>query len=71
MTDLVAPLAARIKNFLKVTGMKPSRFGRNAAGNSMFLKRMEEGKVTLSTLREVTAYLDEQEAPPLKKKGRS
>lgn len=70
MSDLIAPLIARIDSYLARTGMKPSRFGRNAAGNSMFLKRMKEGKVTLSTLQAVSDYLDRADRSEAKKKAR-
>jgi len=71
MSPLIAPLAARIDAYLRRTGMAPSTFGRQAAGNSMFLSRLKDGKATLTTLDQVVEWLDWQEgvAKPKKRKA--
>ena len=61
MRDIEAPLVRRIERYLKKTKMKPSRFGREAAGNSMFIKRLSQGTATLALCHRVAKWLDKAE----------
>ena len=58
MKDPCPPLIRRIERHLKRTGKTPSRFGREAAKSSTLIQRLRSGKVTLATIRRVTAHLD-------------
>ena len=55
-------LHRRVERFLKHSGMKPTRFGRNAARDPRLVFDLRRGRVPRpATERRLNAYLDEQE----------
>lgn len=58
MKDQTVVLREEIRAFLAETGMKPSYFGKIAAGNSEVVARLEAGKtVTLPTAERLRAFM--------------
>ena len=56
-------LLPRIERFLEATGCKPSRFGRDAAGDSRFVFDLRDGREPRRRVRErVVAALEQLEA---------
>ncbi len=55
-------LLVRIEKYLKQRRMPPTRFGREALGDSRFVFDLRDGREPRSsTVRRVTDYLDAQE----------
>lgn len=54
---------ARVEDFLKRTGFKPSEFGKQAVGDSAFVTNLRRGRSpTLATADRVMAFIAELEA---------
>ncbi|MFS0738370.1 hypothetical protein ABC347_15095 [Sphingomonas sp. 1P06PA] len=52
-------LLSRIEKFLRKTGMKPSRFGRESVGDPRLVKDLRRGREPRPTMTaRVHAYLD-------------
>lgn len=53
---------ARVEDFLKRTGIKPSEFGRQAVGDKAFITNLRRGRSpTLATVDKVLAFMGEIE----------
>lgn len=66
-------LLRRIEAFLRLTGMRPTAFGRKAVRDGLFLLDLRRGRRPRpSTERRVQAYLDqaEQEAASRRRRRR-
>ena len=56
-------LHRRIEQFLRRSGMKPARFGRNVARDPRLVFDLRRGReLRPATEQRIRAYLDEQEA---------
>jgi hypothetical protein len=63
--DETRALLAEIQAFLNRTGMKPSYFGKQAAGNSEIVARLEAGgTVTLRTAERIRKFINNHSSPP-------
>ena len=56
-------LQRRIEHFLRRSGMRPARFGRNAVSDPRFVFDLRRGReLRPMTVQRIKAYLDEQES---------
>ena len=61
MTEL-EKLLRRIDRYRARHGMAATTFGMKAKAGPNLLKRLQDGNVTLKTIRKVTAFLEKQTA---------
>lgn len=58
-------LLVRIERFMRAKRMPPTRFGREALGDPMFVLQLRQGREPRSsTVQRVLDYLDENEIEP-------
>jgi hypothetical protein len=56
-------LLSEIRNFLRLSGMGPSYFGKASCGNSELVSRLERGAtITLRTAEKIRAFIAERSA---------
>ena len=61
--NMTEKLLADIRDFLRVTGMAPSRFGAESCGNRHLVLRLKAGaSVGVPRYEEIRAYMDANEA---------
>lgn len=62
MRTISEQFLARVEEFLKATGVKPSEFGRQSVGDPSFVVNLRRGRSpTLATVDKVLAFIGQLE----------